>query len=999
MPLRRGVGAGRQRAQRDLEAADPLCRAGCQQAALAVQAVVGQVRVVNDVHGPVSGARRRAASPERAIRADPDGPAGAPPAFFAQNPRMPQEQLPVFALAKIQPPRARAGLVARPQLEDALDTALQEHRLTLLVAPAGYGKTAALTRQIRRLPAGCALAWVSADEDDQVQRFLACLTTALEPHDLPWRVAPEALGTLAEADNGLRGVASELVNALASSEVARGLIVVDDAHRITDTRVFELLQATIDRLPHHWGVALASRVDPPLTLARWRAAGELAEFRQHDLRFTEPEVLALVSTAGHAAGADEARTLLARTAGWAAGLRLSLSARPGGAAPAPAPALATQRHLFDYLASEVLGDMPPDLRWFLLRCSVLPELTAARCAHVSRLPRAAHHLEEVDRRGLFVTTLDAPELTLRLHDLFRDFLEDRLQRDHPEEVPHLLRRAADDEGDLARAVGYLTRAGAWDAAAALLARRGPALVPVGGGPALEQMLALFPASAFDRHPDLHLLRGLATFPRFDFDGMVASMQGAAEGFARDGRVQDAALARAYACLALQNTGHLAQAVDELAALRAQPLAPEVRALVSFSSAWGCYAQQRAEQVAPHVADMLDALERADDPQAWDRCFFLSLLAGLPGLRPLLDRFASRALRVARADMPTQLRAGALHIRTTLALAAGRVDEAARWLARADEDVRWLGRPRSVMTESWMAHTLIDALRGQRDASYQAAEDNKHDLEQHSLPSNRLTHEYEELFTFIRAAWVLGDAATLRRLAAQIALTGNACEWAAAPGNRRFSQALVALLDGRLADATVLLAPLAGEVERSCFFPAAQARVLLADVQWQLGDAAAAAHTLGPWLDAAAQGGDVGGALLAGLPALQRLAGADWGSRLPPAHAVLLQRLAQALQPQPGGAAAAGTPGPADPASAAGAPAPAQALAAPAAGPLAALSERERQVLALMARGDSNKLIARALDLSPHTVKRHVANVLDKLDARTRGQAAAHWHAAQQHATG
>jgi LuxR family maltose regulon positive regulatory protein len=148
---------------------------------------------------------------------------------------------PAFALAKIQPPRPRAGLVERPALERSLGAALQRYRLTLLLAPAGYGKTAALTRQIRQLPAGCALAWVSADEDDQLQRFLACLTTALEPHDLPWRVAPEALATLALAERGLRDVAGELVKALAAAELQRGLIVIDDAHRITDPQVFELL--------------------------------------------------------------------------------------------------------------------------------------------------------------------------------------------------------------------------------------------------------------------------------------------------------------------------------------------------------------------------------------------------------------------------------------------------------------------------------------------------------------------------------------------------------------------------------------------------------------------------------------------------------------------------------------------------------------------------------------------------------------------------------------
>ena len=265
-------------------------------------------------------------------------------AALLQNPRMlSTDSHAAFALAKIQPPRPRTSLVERPTLEQALDSALRHHRLTLLVAPAGYGKTAALARQIRRLGDGSALAWISVDEDDRLQRFLACLTTALEPHDLPWRVSPEALGTLAQAEHGLRDVARELVNALAASEVDRGLIVIDDAHRLADPQVFELLQAVIERLPEHWGVAIASRVDPPLSLARWRASGDLAEFRQYDLRFNEAEVTALLRSSGLVASAPAARELLALTDGWAAGLRLSLSAQAGATPCAASAAPAVRR--------------------------------------------------------------------------------------------------------------------------------------------------------------------------------------------------------------------------------------------------------------------------------------------------------------------------------------------------------------------------------------------------------------------------------------------------------------------------------------------------------------------------------------------------------------------------------------------------------------------------------------------------------------------------------
>ncbi len=904
-----------------------------------------------------------------------------------QNPSMqPLAQSPAFALAKIQPPRQRTSLVARPALEQALGAALQQHRLTLLVAPAGCGKTAALTRQIRLLPPGCALAWVSADADDQLQRFLACLSTALAPLQLPWRVAPDALGTLAQAAGGLRAVAHELVNALAAAAVPQGLIVVDDAHRIADPQVFALLQALIERLPERWSLAIASRVDPPLTLARWRAGGELAEFRQPDLRFNASEVDALVLSLGLDAATTPARALLQQTEGWAAGLRLGLSAQamlPAGAAAARpgttdanrtgVVGTAAQRHLFDYLASEVLDDMPAELRWFLLRCSVLPELTAGRCAHVARLPHTERLLGEVERRGLFVATLDADELTLRLHDLFRDFLESRLQRDFPAELPHLLRRAADHEGDLVRAVGYLARAGAWDGAVRLLAQRGPQLISQGGGAAISQMLALFPADQRAARPDLHLLAGLAAFQNFHFVAVVDAMEQAADGYQAAGRATAALLAQAFACLGRQSTGALAESAACLAQLAAQPLDDTVRSFVHYALAWAAFAQGRGEAVAPQLAAMVDALARVDDPQAWDRCFFISLLAGLPAARPQLQRFADGAMRLT-AHSPSQLRASVLHVRAWLAFAEGDLAEADARLALADEDCRWLGHPRSLMTENWLAHTLLDAVAGRRDSAYAAADHNRRTMDGPGLETNRQTHLYDLLSGQQRAAWVLGDTDLVRKLQAPLQQCANPLEWAAADPARALGAAMVAMLDGQLAAARALLQPLAEAGEQGSFFPNSQARLMLADVSWRLGAHDDAASTLAPWCAAARAGGEVAGALLCGAALLQRLAMADWAGRLQAADVALLQRLAAGLPQTPA------TPLPQAPSN----------RASSGADHLAALTERERAVLARIAAGDSNKLIARAFDLSPHTVKRHVANILDKLGVQTRVQAASRW---------
>ncbi len=960
------VRARLQAAHPDLEGLHAQAAVGGREALLAIAVLVSQVRVMDDVHGGPGGvvaANVPAAAARRiARRSHCRGCAR----ILCM---LPHDAAPAFALAKIQPPRPRAALVERQVLERALGQALQQHKLTLLLAPAGYGKTAALTRQIRQLPEGCALAWVSADEDDALQRFLACLTAALEPFDLPWRVAPEALATLAQTERGLGDVAVELVNALAAAEVARGLIVIDDLHRINDPQVFELLQRMLQRWPERWGLVLASRTEPPLPLARLRAAGELAEFGQRQLRFSPAEVDALFALNGLSAEPARTRSLLQRTHGWAAGLRLSLAT---GAAPAPrGAASATQRHLFDYLASEVLQDMPAALQDFLLRCSVLPELSAERCAALTGDAQAARLLDEVERRGLFVSVLDTEPLTLRLHDLFRDFLEDRLQRQRPDELPALLQRAAAHESDLARAFGFLVRAGAWDEAVRALVQRGPELLAQGGGPGLEQMLAQLPPAQFERHPDLHLLRGLLAFSGYDWDILHDAMLLAAEGYARAGRARDEAVARAYACAGMHHIGRRQQAGIELARLRTLQLDDAARSVIFYISAWDAFAAERSAEVAAMVAAMLDCLERIPDVRLWLQCGNLSLLVGLPGMRPLLERFAAGVTRVA-GQTPSQLRAAMYHVRAGQAIGAGRLDEAWDWLQHADADCQWLGRPRMLMTDNGLIHVLLHAMRGEAEECFRHGQQAYQDVMKNSAPSHRRVHLSDVLAVRARAAWLLGDGDNLRRVEQLLRESADATEWASAPRLRDWGRAFVALLDGRLDEARALLEPIAGSDESYRYYGSAQARLMLADIQLRQGEPATAAATLRPWLEEAAQGGDIGGALFAGSAALQRLAGHDWGAQLTPAQRSLLQRVGALMH---GGA-------PAGPAALAPA---GRAAALP-----AALSEREREVLERIAAGDSNKLIARAFSLSPHTVKRHVANILDKLGVDTRGQAAARW---------
>ena len=322
----------------------------------------------------------------------------------------------------------------------------------------------------------------------------------------------------------------------------------------------------------------------------------------------------------------------------------------------------------------------------------------------------------------------------------------------------------------------------------------------------------------------------------------------------------------------------------------------------------------------------------------------------------------------------------MHVCAGLALAQGQLDEAADWLARADDDCRWLGHPRRLMTDSRMAHMLIDALFGRAGPALAAAQAAEDDFARGAL-SNRLAHRADLLFVQCRARWILGDEAGVRALDAEMQRVANHHEWRIAPGYRQCSQAMVAMFDARWDEAEALLRPLADDINRCGLFPAAQAQWMLADVQVRRGRTALAAAALRPWFEASRCHGEVGTAWLAGPAVLSRLAAVDWGAHLPHGDQVLMRRLARqlALAQRSGGA-------------------PAEPVNAPPCDRLAhcGLTEREREVLLRVAAGDSNKLIARAFELSPHTVKRHVANILDKLGAQSRGQAAAAWRSAQPH---
>ena len=908
-----------------------------------------------------------------------------------------------FALTKIQPPRLRPGQVERRRLEEALTRALDEARLVLISAPAGFGKTTVLSRQVARLEPGTALAWIGADEDDDLARLAACAVAALEPYDLPWRTSPDAVVRALDGASASRRkeLADDFINTLVATEVRRGLVVIDDAHRIQDPTVFAFLDRVIERLPPHWGIVVSTRVDPPLALARLRARGELAEFRQEDLRFTRDEVEALVRTAGPGTTSSDPGQLLQRTQGWPAGLGLAVKTRSASGA-------LTERHLYDYLAAEVLGGMPEDLRRFLLRCSVLPELQPERCATVSGDARAPQWLAEIERRGLFVSLRgEGPETVLVLHDLFRDCLDDLLRRDHPDDVAELLRRAAATEPDTVRRVNYLLRAGETTAARSVVVEHGPTMLTHGANHALLRLIEQFPPSERDS-PDLEALRGYAGWARWDFDTMRRSMHKAALGFARQGDAAGRRHAEVHEALALIAAYANDPAQVIIDRLEAEQLEPELVPLLLHARI--CQAIERGpmETIAALYQRELDAVEQHPSLVAWYKAVPTTRFLGLPDIGPALLRYVEGA-RAAAAGTSSALGVVSRAMEAWVHAWAGELDQAERLMAVAIDDARWLDQSRSLSTPLQLCMAFVQALRGNATAAWAALETILDNLQSEPVEVRRRTLVSMFLFVGLRVAASTGGYEAVRAAAARLAAQPEPEAGRPSAVERRLVAAYVAEAEGR-DDAALAGWHVAIAEERllRTFGLDLEVRVRAASALLRTsGSLDAAADVLRPVLERARRSGEHLPALLTGPAVLQRLAGADWGARLDPDERhqlhewVRLSTRWRALTP----ARTAGHSETVAAAATARSSTPdasttmdAAALPMAKAGAIArlnghdVLSEREREVLARLAAGDSNKLIARAFDLSPHTVKRHVANILDKLGVQSRGQAAA-WYRA------
>jgi len=340
----------------------------------------------------------------------------------------------------IPPPRPDA--IPRPHLIERLDAGRQR-KLTLVAAPAGFGKTTLVSEWTT----GCSqpVAWLSLDEADSTPaRFLTYLIAALQT------ITPGLGGGVqAMLQSPQPPPAEALLTPLLNEIIALPhpvILVLDDYHAVDSRAVDEALTFVINHQPPNLHLVIATREDPPLPLARLRARGHLTELRAADLRFTPDEAAAFLNgVMGLALSAGDVAAMERRTEGWIAGLQLAALSMRGQSDTAGFIQSFTGSHQFvlDYLLEEVLHQQPESVQSFLLQTSILNRLCGSLCDAVTGQDDGQSTLEELQRANLFIVSLDDDRRWYRYHHLFADLLRQRLTQQMPDRVADFHRRAAE----------------------------------------------------------------------------------------------------------------------------------------------------------------------------------------------------------------------------------------------------------------------------------------------------------------------------------------------------------------------------------------------------------------------------------------------------------------------------------------------------------------------------------------------------------------------------
>jgi LuxR family transcriptional regulator, maltose regulon positive regulatory protein len=418
---------------------------------------------------------------------------------------------------KLSSPFIRPSLVTRPRLQEQIVQGLRGP-LTLIIAPAGFGKTTLAISAVACC--GMPVAWLSLDpNDNQTGRFLSYVIAA-------FRTADPAIGNeSAQLMDGMQqalpaAVLTSLLNDL-NATAREMVLVLDDYQFISSQAVHEQVLFLIEHCPSNLHLLIATRSDPPLPLARLRVRAQMVELRTADLRFTPEEAAHFLNEVmSLQLDAESVAMLEQRTEGWIAGLQMAaLSMRDREDTHEFVKGFSgTNRYILDYLLEEILNRQSPEVQRFLLYSSILERLTAPLCdvllrGEVPHSEGASDHrsmasLEYLDRENLFLTSLDDARLWFRYHHLFADLLRARLHQVRPDLPPLLHIRASawfEENGFITEAIQHLLAVNEFSQAADLIERYGP-VYWTRNDLSVVQMADHLPHGLLVAHPKIGLYR-------------------------------------------------------------------------------------------------------------------------------------------------------------------------------------------------------------------------------------------------------------------------------------------------------------------------------------------------------------------------------------------------------------------------------------------------------------------------------------------------------------
>ena len=854
---------------------------------------------------------------------------------------------------KLHVPPLRSGHVSRPRLVSQLSPG-PDGRITLVSAPAGYGKTTLVVEWLAESHAAAPqVAWLSLDEhDNDPVRFLTHLVAAMRPVN---QSLGEATLSLLQAPQPPppEAVIGALINDIATLP-APFILVLDDYHVIHELGIHKQLGFLVEHQPPQVHLVIITREDPPLPLARLRARGQMVEIRQGDLRFSLEECTDFLQQAmGLEVAPPEIAALERRTEGWIAGLQLAgLSMRGRGDLPGFIQAFTgSSRYVLDYLIGEVLDRQPAEVQDFLLKTSVLSRFTAGLCDAITQQVDSRSILQKLDQSNLFVVPLDQSRAWYRYHHLFAELLTQRLRSTQPQserELHHLASAWFQGERLLPEAIQHALAAADWERAADLVEGESVTMLRRGELATLLGWLKALPNEVVFKRPELSQNCGWALTLTGQLD--------AAEGFLQHAEASASGNDTLLGTILVAQAYHLRARGDNAGAIergqRALDLLPESdplsRSLVALTLGLAHWSSGNLQQAETALLEVDRAAQQSRNHYA--RMTALSYLGVIQAIRGRLRRAAEMCRQAIEMGgqsppvAPAHIELGALLYEWNDLESAARHLQIGIGLCQRTGNLM-------ILSDGYRTLAMLQQARGEPEAALatlQLAHQLAHDHE--VTPLTRMRNAA----CHVQLALAAGDLAGAQHWAEQVTAPADASPFYPLLG---LTPARLLLADGKKPQAADTLAEVYATASRAGWGAGVvEVRAMQAVAA---SEPAEALSFLADALEKAQPEGFVRTFLDKGDPMkllLERLR-SQGGER----REYILVLLA-----------AFGGPGKASAS---------QPLVEP-------MSQRELEILRLLADGLSNQEIAGRLVISLGTAKSHVHHILGKLSSDSRMQAVA-----------